>query len=257
MITSTNNKQIKNIQLLMEKSKFRKETGLFVAEGVKMFLEAPRELIYRVYVSEEFLASSPHGEKVRALPHEVVTTEVYKKMSDTKSPQGVLTILKKPEYSEKELLDKKKGIYLILNGVQDPGNLGTMIRTAEGAGVSAVIMDRDCADMYNPKVIRSTMGSIYRVPTIVTEDLKLSINRLKESGVRMLAAHLKGKESYSDVEYPDKVGIMIGNEGNGLTDEIAELSDTYVIIPMQGKVESLNAAVSAALLMYEASRKQN
>lgn len=253
MISSTSNQQIKSIQLLIEKPKYRREMGLYIAEGVKMFMEAPDDMIYRVYVSEHFMSNSPCAKRVTKFPYEIVADSIFKKISDTKTPQGVLTILKIPAYDIEELKNRK-GCFLILNAIQDPGNLGTMIRTGEGAGVRAVILDEGCVDVYNPKVIRSTMGSIYRVPIVRTDNLKSVIRELKDVGVRMLAAHLSGEQYYDAESYKGSVGIMIGNEGNGLSDEISELSDVKVKIPMEGKVESLNAAVSAALLMYEARR---
>lgn len=254
VITSTNNQQIKNIQLLNEKAKFRKETGLFVAEGIKIFLEAPSELISRVYVTESYLNKSEYKDKIAALPHEIVKDDVFKKISDTKTPQGILTIIKFPKYSLDNLINRERGVYLVLNCIQDPGNIGTMIRTGEGAGIAGIIMDKGCVDIFNPKVIRSTMGSIFRVPYYISDNLEDTIDKMKKSGIKMLAAHLKGTNDYRKIEYPDRVGIMIGNEGNGLANNIAELSDLYVKIPMEGKLESLNAAVSAALLMYEATR---
>ncbi len=255
MITSTNNQQIKNIKLLLEKPRYRRETGLFVVEGIRMFLETPAPLLETVYVSEDFMNRSVHASKVEKLPHEVVKTDVFNKMSDTKAPQGILAAVKMPKHSLEKMM-KPDGIYLILNGVQDPGNLGTMLRTAEAAGVAGVIMDRDCADIFNPKVIRSTMGSVYRVPFLIVDDLEGTIKDMKEGGVKMVAAHLKGQTYFEDVDYTGSVGIMIGNEGNGLSDNISALADMLVKIPMEGRVESLNAAISAALFMYEIKRSR-
>ena len=140
---------------------------------------------------------------------------------------------------------------LILEDTADPGNLGTIMRTAEAAGVTGAIMGKGTVDIFNPKVVRSTMGSIFRLPFAYVDDLKSVILGLKRDGISFYATHLKGKESYRDISYSNKAGILIGNEARGLSDEIANLADTYVIIPMQGKVESLNAAVAAALMMYE------
>ena len=148
------------------------------------------------------------------------------------------------------------GPVLVLEGIQDPGNLGTMLRTGEGAGIAGILADRQTVDRYNPKVVRSTMGSLYRVPYVVSEDLRESVKTLKKRGFSVYAAHLKGTENYTDIRYPKASAYLIGNEGNGLTDETAQLADTYVRIPMEGRVESLNAAVAAALLMYEWHRQQ-
>lgn len=255
MITASSNQQIKNIKLLIEKSRYRKETGLFAAEGVKMFSETPDEMIEKVYVSEDYLKRSNHLERIKKHPYEVVANDIFKRMSDTLTPQGILTLVKQPVYQLNSLISAGNQTFLILNGVQDPGNIGTMIRTAEGAGISAVIMDRECADIFNPKVIRATMGSIYRVPFIISEDLSKTILDMKTAGVKMLAAHLKGNKFYNEIAYEGKLAILIGNEGNGLRDEITDLCDIRVKIPMEGRLESLNAAVSAALLMYEIRNK--
>lgn len=215
-----------------------------------MFLEAPAEMIHCVYVTDEFLGKSIHADKVKKLPHEIVAQKVFSAMSDTKAPQGILTILKIPKYNLSCLKDDRDNL-LILNGIQDPGNLGTMVRTAEAAGVSGIIMDRQCADIFNPKVIRSTMGSIFRVPFVVSDNLADTVKELKQSGVKMVAAHLKGEElSLENRKKSERLGIMIGNEGAGLSEELSLLADYRVRIPMKGKVESLNAAISAALLMY-------
>jgi len=131
-----------------------------------------------------------------------------------------------------------------------------MVRTGEGAGITGVIMNKTTVDLFNPKTIRSTMGSIYRVPFIVTADLAETMNDLKQQGVSLYAAHLKGQYAYDEEDYTKASGFLIGNEGNGLSDEIADLADTYIKIPMEGQVESLNAAISASLLMYEANRQR-
>ena len=131
-----------------------------------------------------------------------------------------------------------------------------MVRTGEGAGITGVIVNQTTVDLFNPKTIRSTMGSIYRVPFFVTKDLAGTISLLKEQQVNVYAAHLKGTLSYDEPDYKKKTAFLIGNEGNGLSDEIADLADTYIKIPMQGQVESLNAAISASLLMYETRRQR-
>lgn len=260
IITSTNNQQIKHIQHLLEKASYRRQKGQFIVEGIRMFLETPAEWVEQIYVSEEFLQKSIHADKVKKHRYTVVSATVFKKLTATQTPQGILIVLKMPSYEDfferlcKEKTAGEERLFLILNSVQDPGNLGTMLRTAEGAGVSMVIMDRGCVDIFNPKVIRSTMGSIYRVPFLITEDLKATIDRMKGNGVKMLAGHLKGQTYFDNVDYSGDVAVMIGNEGNGLSEDISELSDLKVKIPMEGKVESLNAAISAALFMYEVRR---
>ena len=234
------------------------DLGVFVVEGPKMSFEAPYDWVSAVYMSESFFNDDRFKEeKKRFLDKtEIVSDSVFKSMSDTQTPQGVLAIVKMPHYEIDELFKGDKTELLVLESIQDPGNLGTMIRTGEGAGVSGIIMNRTTVDIFNPKTVRSTMGSLYRVPFYITDDLPETIEYAKSKGVSLYAAHLKGKCSYDRPDYTGACGFMIGNEGNGLSDEIADMADTYIRIPMEGAVESLNAAISATLLMYECNRQR-
>ena len=164
--------------------------------------------------------------------------------------------MKQKKYTLEQLTDGKSPLLLILENLQDPGNLGTMMCTSEGAGVTGVLLSRGCVDIYNPKTIRSTMGSVYRVPFLYTDDLSRDMEKLHEKGITTYAAHLKGKGFYDEESYKGPTAFLIGNEGNGLRDEIADAADIYIRIPMCGQVESLNAAISATLLMYEANRQR-
>jgi len=256
MITSTANQQMKRISLLLKKAKARNEEGIFVVEGRKMFAEAPKDWVTDIYVSETFLNEPEHKKMLEGREYEVVADSVLKSVSDTQTPQGILCLVKKPQYQLEDLLQKEQTHLLILESIQDPGNLGTMLRTGEGAGITGVVMNRTTVDLFNPKTIRSTMGSIYRMPFFVTEDLKKTIEKLKEQQIAVYAAHLKGTLSYDEPDYRKGTAFLIGNEGNGLSDETADLADTYIKIPMEGKVESLNAAISASLLMYEVNRQR-
>ncbi len=260
MITSTANQQVKLLVQFNKKRKLRDEQGIFVAEGVKMFREAPKERIERVYFSESFYGKYrkelEQELKKDGLHYEVMQDSVFKAVSDTQTPQGVLCILRQQESTLEELLRAERPLLLLLENLQDPGNLGTILRTAEGAGVTGVILSKGCVDLYNPKTIRSTMGSIYRVPTLYTEDLGGVVEKLKERGIRSYAAHLKGKNFYDQEDYRGGTAFLIGNEGNGLTEELSEKADTLIRIPMEGQLESLNAGVASALLMYEAYRQR-
>lgn len=266
MITSAQNKKVKWIIQLNKKAAQRKKEGLFIAEGIKMFQEAPRNLLQEVYISECFLQEAKEknaalfslvSQKLEAVGYETVTEEVFEKMSDTQTPQGILCVLRQPTYSFENMLKaEEKPLFLMLENLQDPGNLGTIMRTGEGAGVTGVIMSRDTVDIYNPKTIRSTMGSVYRIPFIYVDDLLLIINELKQKDIGVYAAHLKGTRSYDEGDYLKGTAFLIGNEGNGLSDQAAAAADNYVLIPMKGQVESLNAAVASSLLMYEAARQR-
>ena len=256
MITSTANSQIKHLVLLMKKAKARKEEGVFIVEGRKMFEEAPRAWIQNVYVAESFLQEEMHKHLLDGIEYEVLSDSVFKAVSDTQTPQGILTVVSMPEWNETEVLVKENGCYLFLESIQDPGNLGTMLRTGEGAGITAVIANQTTVDLYNPKTVRSTMGSIYRVPFIVAEDFYGKITDMQKKGVKFYAAHLKESQMYDAFDYQGACAFLIGNEGNGLTEKTADAADAYIKIPMEGNVESLNAAIAATILMYEVNRQR-
>ena len=297
------NAKIKEIQKLTEKSKARREAGLFVIEGPRMFIETPLEWIEEIYVTQRFLDNADSGllgmaegssvdgdtttpasaSSTSALPatsagsvenshsdystsirasemitwmnHEVVTEEQMKKLTDTVTPQGILCVVRQPSYTVEDIINHPgHRLIMILEDIQDPGNLGTIFRTAEGAGASGIIMTKGCADLFNPKVVRSTMGSIYRVPFFVTDDIEQTISLVKNAQIEVFAAHLKGEHFYDEIEYKD-AAFLIGNEGRGLKDSTASLADTYIKIPMSGELESLNASMAAGILMYEHNRQ--
>ncbi|MDE7037602.1 MAG: RNA methyltransferase, partial [Lachnospiraceae bacterium] len=160
------------------------------------------------------------------------------------------------EYALPEVTGGERPLVAVLDHLQDPGNLGTIFRAAEGAGVTGIVMDRECVDIYNPKTIRSTMGSVYRMPFCYVEDLPDAVREMKENGILTYAAHLEGRRDYDEEDYRRPCAFLIGNEGNGLTREVAQLADAYIRIPMKGQVESLNAAVAASVLMFEAARQR-
>ena len=159
------------------------------------------------------------------------------------------------KYSLEDLLEQEKPLFLVLENLQDPGNLGTILRTGEGAGINGVIMSHDTVDIYNPKVTRSTMGSIFRVPFVYVDDLLEVAETMKQKNIITYAAHLNGTD-YTKEDYQKGPAFFIGNEGNGLTDATAGQADCLIRIPMKGQLESLNAGVAAAILMYEASRQR-
>ena len=180
-------------------------------------------------------------------------------MSDTMTPQGILCLVRQFHYELEEILEEKikeRALFIILEDIQDPGNLGTVFRTAEAAGADGVIMSRQTVDVYNPKTIRSTMGSVYRVPFLCVEDVSSIIKVLQEKGVRVYAAHLDGKVFYETFDYRASTAFLIGNEAKGLREETASCADTLIRIPMEGQVESLNAAVASSVLLYEAHRQR-
>lgn len=275
MISSTSNEHVRQVCQLQRKSRIRRKEGLFVAEGLRMVCETPAELVREIYVSERFLAE--HGED-RAYrdfldsleagrnqnrktqggqtgPLEV-SDPVMEYMSDTVTPQGILAVVRQPAYQWEELLGGHKTLLMILENIQDPGNLGTIFRTAEGAGATGILMSRDTVDLFSPKVIRSTMGSLYRVPWLITEDLSSCLKRAREAGICLYAADLQAKCDYDQADCRTACGFLIGNEGSGLRDATAALAEVRIRIPMEGRLESLNAAMAAGILMYEAARQR-
>lgn len=265
MITSTANAQVKELIRLTKKSRARDEAGVFLVEGPRMAGELIGDPawgpgIEKIYLSETY--AEKHKKELAEIKSraevEILSDTVFAHVSDTKTPQGILAVVKRKEYGMEEILGREpaQAHVLVLDNLQDPGNLGTIFRTAEAAGVTGIILSRDCVDIYNPKVIRSTMGAVFRVPFLYAEDLPGTIGELKRAGLEIYAAHLKGKNAYDQEDYRKGCAFLIGNEGNGLRDEVAECADHLVIIPMQGMAESLNAAVAAAVLMFEVSRQR-
>ena len=290
-ITSTGNKLIREVRDLEKKARARRESGLFIAEGERLCSEIPVAYIERIFVADDYDGRLPEfaGEvshdvqnaKMRAeaganatqaSSHPLqspdisesrnrasqrapkifqVPRELMEHMSDTKNSQGILAVVRQKKYTE-----LPGDFFLILDTLQDPGNMGTIFRTAEAAGVDGILMNRDCVDVYSPKVVRATMGAMFRMPFIVSDDLPAEIRRMKSEGVQVYAAHLRGTKNHWDFDYRQPTAFMIGNEGNGLQDAIADLADTYLRIPMMGHTESLNAGVAASVLMYETLRQR-
>lgn len=268
MITSTSNQRIKELSQIQKKSKVRSREGVFVAEGIRMVRETPYDRLVSLYFSESFEkkygrevldAISGGDAKIREQIRkktEILSDPVFSYVSDTKTPQGVLAVVRQMEYTLEQMTEGVVPHLMILDNLQDPGNLGTIFRTAEAAGVTGIVMSRDCVDIYNPKTIRSTMGALYRMPFVYVEDLRETILSLKEKKIRSYAAHLDGKNTYDKEDYRKGTAFLIGNEGNGLRKEMAECADSWIRIPMCGQVESLNAAVAATVLMFEVSRQR-
>ncbi len=257
MITSASNGKIKTIQNLRKKAKYRKEEKLFIIEGTRLFQETPKELLKEIYVSES--AENSLKSELIDVKYEVVSDNIFASICDTQTPQGILAVVKQPMHSLEKILAKENPLLLILEDLQDPGNLGTIMRTAEGAGVTGIIMSKGCVDIYNPKVVRSTMGSIYRMPFVYLEnedEFARIFRQLKEKNVVTYGAALMESKDYDKYSYETGTAFVIGNEGNGLSETALSLCEKYVKIPMCGQLESLNAAVASSILMYEAFRQR-
>jgi len=260
VISSLSNPQMKNLTLLQKKAKARDEQGIYVVEGLKMFEEAREAgILMKAYASESFYQEKTQENQYyfADLDYDIITDSVFKEVADTLTPQGIMGTVKKPEYYLDSIMKAPEACLLLLEDIRDPGNLGTMIRTAEGAGVTGVIVSDATVDIYNPKVIRSTMGSIYRMPIFQAEDFYKTLEDIKKQGIVIFAAHLLGIPYDTEGSFRKRCAFLIGNEANGLSEKASAVADTLIKIPMAGKVESLNAAVAAAILMYEAARQRN
>lgn len=264
MITSPQNRKVKELIRLKKSAKERSSQKVFLVEGPKMFREIPEELCREVYLSESFVSGSEGRialEKAGRMGCEVQTVAdpVFQYLSDTQSPQGILAVARQLSCRMEDLSGKgQKPLILLLENLQDPGNLGTILRTAEAAGATGIVLSRGCADIYSPKVIRSTMGSIFRVPFVYTDHLRETIGIVQRQGVHVYAAHLAGSVDFYETEgrLAEPTAFLIGNESRGLSDETAALADTKVRIPMSGSVESLNAAIAGAVMLFEAKRQR-
>lgn len=256
MIESSSNAQIKKIQRLLKNARFRKQEQSFVAEGWKMAKEALEQgLVRGLYFSEKAEGQAKQMLPALSVPCETVSDRLFRDLSDTVNPQGVLAVVDMPGYRWEDLAASEDAALLCLEDIQDPGNLGTMIRTAEAAGMAGLVLSGGCVDIFNPKVVRASMGAVFRVKFVQTE-LSTKVGSMKKDGFSVYAAVLDGEDLFTEVEYSGRVGILVGNEANGLSDGLRSLADRGVKIPMEGRTESLNAAVSAALLMYELHRKR-
>jgi len=277
MITALSNNKIKEIKKLQEKKKERKESGLFTAEGIRIVSEIPFSLLKELYISEALYndrkkiknieeqlgvtvpdlrsgAAALNLSSGENISIELVSDKVMETMCDTVTPQGLLAVIKMPEYDLSDLVGKKPAI-IVLENLQDPGNLGTIMRTAEGAGMTGVILI-DSVDIFSPKAVRATMGSIFRLPFVQASDMEKIISFLKDNDIRTYAAALGGRKKYTEEDFTGGTAFFIGNEGNGLSQETFDMVDEKMIIPMSGKLESLNAAMASGIIAYEIRRQR-
>lgn len=259
MITSAQNNKVKKIIQLLGKSKARKKEGLFIVEGKKIISEIDKERIYEIFVSKTFSEKEESyveqliNQKIKL---EIVSDTIMKHISDSITPQGILGLIKIVP-TRLDMLMEENPFIIMLENIQDPGNLGTIIRTADAVKASGVILSKGSVDVYNPKVVRATMGAIFRVPIISDRNLSEDIETLKNHQIEILASHLKGSTNIYQSDLTGAICVLIGNEGNGLTEEITNLADKNIKIPMIGQSESLNAGVATSIIAYEALRQRN
>ncbi len=255
-IESRDNKWVKRLNGLKIK-KNRDKEGVFIAEGLRFISEVPVEHPVEAYVvSEAFAAEndiSLYEEKAEVL---CLTEALFGAVCDTENPQGILAVCKKLEWDESAVFAKDKPFLILAEELNDPGNLGTVIRTADACGADAVFLSKGSVDLYNPKVLRSTMGSMFHVPVFQNIDLDEVSAKLKANNIPLYAAHLKGDTYPYGLDLAENCAFIIGNEARGLSDEAADLCDRWVKIPMPGQAESLNASIAAGVLMYEVVRQR-
>lgn len=248
IITSKDNEIIKEIKKLKDK---KNRTSNFIVEGIKMCKEAIEEnaqIECFVFSDMELKSKFANLEQYKVID---VSEKVFSSISDVVTPQGVLAVIKKNENANS--IDFNENYILALDSIQDPGNLGTIIRTADSANIKQIIVSKTTADAFSPKVIRSTMGAIFRVKIIET-DLAETLKEAKNQGFKVITTSLDTEKSIYDVDYSKSI-VVIGNEANGVSKEIQEISDVKVKIPMLGKTESLNASVATGIMIYEYVRK--
>ena len=256
MITAKDNDKVKYTKSLL-KSKNRNKESKFIIEGYRILtlaIECNAKIDY-VFINEEFEKKTEHVEFLEILKSKNINTykttnKIFNELVDTESTQGILAVVKFNQRTIQENLKDEHRFVVILDRIQDPGNMGTIIRTADAAGVDAIIALKGCVDIYNPKVIRSTMGSIFDM-NIIHATQEESVRLLKLKNFDIVSSYLDTDNYYDKVKYNYKTALVIGNEANGINDELVSKSDVLVKIPIYGKAESLNAAISSAILMYE------
>ncbi len=256
VITSKENNLIKHICKLREK-KYRDEYCEFIIEGVKLLKEALNEkvTIKNIIISEEAIKQKTiEKELLKKIDYIQVPESIFKLISNVENPQGILAVIKKN--SNSDIIDEKSDFILALDDIQDPGNLGTIIRTADSINLKQIIVSKGTADAYNPKVIRSTMGAIYRVKIIETENLLETLKNLQKKKYKIVVTSLDAKKTIFNTNLNKSV-IVIGNESNGVSKKIIDIADEKTIIPMEGKTESLNASVATGIILYEYIRQKN
>ena len=256
-ITSKDNNLIKHIKKLKEK-KYRDEYKEYVVEGLKLIKEAIQEKVNIKYIivcdgcdNNEIIEKHLKYEMAK-LEFIYVPQNIFKIITDVENPQGILAVVGK---NNNKVIDIYEDIILVLDDIQDPGNLGTILRTADSVGLKQILVSAGTVDCYNPKVVRSTMGAVFRVKVIECEDLKKTLKELQGKEYRIMTTSLNAKKNIYEVDYKKKI-IVIGNEANGVSKEIQNIADEKVIIPMLGKTESLNASVATGVILYEYIRQK-
>ena len=245
--------KLRLIRNLLEKRSARRKTERFVVEGPHLVCEAGELIDFIVYSDNLPIVSRLSKKGIQCLK---VSRQQFLDISQVETPQGVLAVVKQQVYTLDNILTKTAPLIVFCIGIQDPGNLGTIIRTADAVAASGVILSRGTVDLYNQKVIRSTMGSLFHLPIAQVVDPLETIKKLKAKNIQVIATFLSGARDHFKLEYNKACAILVGNEGAGLPKEIVAAADEVVKIPIPGKAESLNAGISTAVILYEALRQR-
>ena len=259
MIQQGSKNLLKKLIRLKDK-KARNDMGLFVVEGEKFVNDIGSDFEITEFVfSESFLSKSDISDYLSRKNHPgliVFSDDDFARISDTVTPQGVLAVVKQKEYDLEDNISETAPFIIIGENINDPGNMGTIIRTADACGCDAVVFTEESADIYNPKVIRSAAGSLCHIPVIYDKALADIIRILKQRRIKIIAASLSGDNFPYGIDLKGGVAILLGNESSGLTQEAEAMADVLVKIPIIGKAESLNASVAGGVLMYEVVRQR-
>lgn len=247
--------KLRLVQNLLEKRKARRKEERFVVEGPHLVEEASNQgLIDFVVYSENLpIVQNLKEQGINCLK---ISREQFADISEVETPQWILAVVKEQKFGLADLLKTDNPLIVFCVEVQDPGNLGTIVRTADAVGGCGIILSRGTVDLYNGKTIRSTMGSLFHLPIVFIDDFAKTVDTLKSKGIKIVGTDISGKKDYFAVDFKGPTAILVGNEGAGLSLEEMELSDELVNIPMPGKAESLNVGVSTAVVLYEALRQR-
>ena len=257
-ITSKDNELIKHIRKLKDK-KYRDESNEYVVEGVKLVEEAVKEnaKIKQIIVCEDTTRTYeiPTHIMLEIARYECisVSNKIFNIITQVTNPQGIMAIIEKN--AQDAQIDYSQDIIVVLDDVQDPGNLGTILRTVDSIGLNQIIVSKGTADAFNSKVVRSTMGAIFRIKIIEVEELAQAIKEMRKHHFKLMVTSLQTENSIYDIDFNKKI-IVIGNEANGVSKEIQDMADEKAKIPMLGRTESLNASVAAGVVMYEYVRQK-
>lgn len=262
LVKSKSNKWVKYIKKLFRR-RFRGRESKFVVEGIRVIEEIlESDVPVEVVLFSSQVKFTPRGCELIRIAQKSgitvleVTEKIMNELSDTETPQGILAVVHRVDVNLDEIISSSPSLLVLVDGVQDPGNLGTIIRTAAGGGVEGVILLPGTVDLYNPKTLRSTMGNIFKIPIVVARDREEVLRKLSDAGLKLIVGDPSAKKAVFEVGLTGPVIIVVGNEGNGVKEDLLKLAGNVVNIPMSPGVDSLNVAVAAGIMIYEVLRQR-